>query len=67
MWTWLVFDSDRWDDVTAHWPIALAMGSYVAGSTPMGGGKVGFRILVLLFGPQRLWAAILALPCSPSA
>jgi uncharacterized membrane protein YfcA len=34
-----------------HWPIALAMsaGSYVAGSTPMGGGTVGFPILVLLF------------------
>jgi uncharacterized membrane protein YfcA len=37
--------------VTAHWPIALtmALGSYVAGSTPMGGGTVGFPILVLLF------------------
>ncbi|MCK7593304.1 sulfite exporter TauE/SafE family protein [Pseudomarimonas salicorniae] len=34
-----------------HWGIALAMGlgSYVAGSTPMGGGTVGFPILVLLF------------------
>lgn len=52
VWTWLVFGNDRWDDVTAHWPIALAMamGSYVAGSTPMGGGTVGFPILVLLFG-----------------
>jgi len=36
----------------AHWPIAVAMaaGSYVAGSTPMGGGTVGFPILVLVFG-----------------
>jgi uncharacterized membrane protein YfcA len=52
VWTWLVFGNDRWDDVIAHWPIALAMamGSYVAGSTPMGGGTVGFPILVLLFG-----------------
>ncbi|HCN79217.1 MAG TPA: sulfite exporter TauE/SafE family protein [Verrucomicrobiales bacterium] len=52
VWTWLVFGNDRWGDVTAHWPIALAMaaGSYVAGSTPMGGGTVGFPILVLLFG-----------------
>lgn len=34
-----------------EWPIAVAMaaGSYVAGSTPMGGGTVGFPILVLLF------------------
>ena len=33
-----------------HWPMALAMaaGSYVAGSTPMGGGTVGFPVLVLL-------------------
>ncbi len=33
-----------------HWPIAIAMalGSVVAGSTPMGGGTVGFPVLVLL-------------------
>ena len=50
-WSWLVFGQGRWADVVAHWPIALAMsaGSYVAGSTPMGGGTVGFPILVLLF------------------
>lgn len=50
-WSYLVFGNSRWHDVTAHWPIALAMalGSYVAGSTPMGGGTVGFPILVLLF------------------
>lgn len=57
-WTWLVFaHPGRWEDVRAHWPIALAMtaGSYVAGSTPMGGGTVGFPILVLLFGlPAKL-------------
>ncbi len=51
-WSWLAFGQGRWEDVKAHWPIALAMslGSYVAGSTPMGGGTVGFPILVLLFG-----------------
>lgn len=50
-WSWLVFGNDRWETAKAHWPIALAMamGSYVAGSTPMGGGTVGFPILVLLF------------------
>jgi len=34
-----------------HWPIAVAMalGSYVAGSTPLGGGTIGFPVLVLLF------------------
>lgn len=37
--------------VAAHWPISLAMalGSYVAGSTPMGGGTIGFPVLVLFF------------------
>ncbi|MCW0221031.1 MAG: sulfite exporter TauE/SafE family protein [Prosthecobacter sp.] len=52
VWAWLVFGQGRWEDAKAHWPIALAMamGSYVAGSTPMGGGTVGFPILVLLFG-----------------
>lgn len=52
VWSWLVFGQGKWDVVAAHWPIALAMalGSYVAGSTPMGGGTVGFPILVLLFG-----------------
>lgn len=51
VWSWLVFGHDKWLDVTEHWPIAMAMamGSYVAGSTPMGGGTVGFPILVLLF------------------
>lgn len=34
-----------------HWGIGVAMafGSYFAGSTPMGGGTVGFPVLVLLF------------------
>jgi len=50
-WLWLVFGQDRSDTVKEHWPIALAMalGSYAAGSTPMGGGTIGFPILVLLF------------------
>lgn len=52
VWAWLVFAGDRWGDVREHGGIALAMalGSYAAGSTPMGGGTVGFPILVLLFG-----------------
>lgn len=50
-WSWLVLGQDRWGDVREHWAIALAMalGSYAAGSTPMGGGTIGFPILVLLF------------------
>lgn len=51
VWVSLVVFGDRWSETLAHWPIALAMtlGSYVAGSTPMGGGTVGFPVLVLLF------------------
>src|SRR5438477_12631463 len=51
-WAWLVFRRGRWEDVKTHWPItvAMALGSYVAGSTPMGGGTVGFPVLVLILG-----------------
>ena len=40
-----------WQTTSDHWPIAAAMaiGSYFAGSTPMGGGTIGFPVLVLLF------------------
>lgn len=50
-WSWLVFGNGMWATTKDHWPIALAMalGSYAAGSTPMGGGTVGFPVLVLLF------------------
>lgn len=50
-WLWLVIGLGYWPDAKEHWPIALAMalGSYAAGSTPMGGGTVGFPVLVLLF------------------
>lgn len=50
-WSLLVFGQGHWATVREHWPIALAMalGSYAAGSTPMGGGTIGFPILVLLF------------------
>ena len=51
VWLWLVLGMGYWSEAKAHWPIALAMalGSYVAGSTPMGGGTVGFPVLVLWF------------------
>lgn len=50
-WALLNFGFGLWPHAQANWPIALAMalGSYVAGSTPMGGGTVGFPVLVLLF------------------
>lgn len=50
-WFAMIQTQDLWDELRSHWPIALSMlfGSYVAGSTPMGGGTIGFPILVLLF------------------
>lgn len=50
-WLTIVIAGGHWEAVRSHWPIALAMsfGSYIAGSTPMGGGTVGFPVLVLLF------------------
>lgn len=50
-WLWLMIGENQWATAVAHWPMALAMaiGSYAAGSTPMGGGTVGFPVLVLLF------------------
>lgn len=51
VWTFLVVGLGYWETAKSHWPMAAAMavGSYAAGSTPMGGGTVGFPILVLLF------------------
>lgn len=51
LWALVVFSMDHWKLVADHWPMALSMaiGSYAAGSTPMGGGTVGFPVLVLLF------------------
>ena len=50
-WLTIVTVGNYWPVVFSHWPIALTMslGSYVAGSTPMGGGTVAFPVLVLLF------------------
>lgn len=49
-WLTLVISGGHLQTVLGHWPIAVAMlgGSYVAGSTPMGGGTVGFPVLVLV-------------------
>ncbi len=50
-WLVLVISLDAWSHVVGNWAIAAAMafGSYFAGSTPMGGGTVGFPVLTLLF------------------
>ncbi|MEZ5304132.1 MAG: TSUP family transporter, partial [Verrucomicrobiales bacterium] len=56
-WLAVVCLGDWWKALADHWGIAAAMavGSYFAGSTPMGGGTVGFPVLVLLFdGPPAL-------------
>lgn len=49
-WLVLVIAGGHSATVFQHWPIAAAMaaGSYFAGSTPMGGGTVGFPVLVVL-------------------
>lgn len=51
-WLFLMLTPANAADVREHGSIALAMlfGSYVAGSTPMGGGTVAFPILVLAYG-----------------
>lgn len=50
-WALYVCTQNLWQVAAEHWPMALSMaiGSYAAGSTPMGGGTVGFPVLVLLF------------------
>jgi uncharacterized protein len=50
-WTAVVATGGHLRTAIEHWPMAAAMaaGSYIAGSTPMGGGTVGFPVLVLLF------------------
>lgn len=49
-WLLIVVTCGYWSDIAARWPVSVAMvfGSYVAGSTPMGGGSVAFPVLVLL-------------------
>lgn len=51
VWVACVTGLGAWDRLIEHWPIAAAMalGSYFAGSTPMGGGTIGFPVLTLLF------------------
>ena len=50
-WYGLVLRAGGLETIVGQWPIAvtMALGSYVAGSTPMGGGTVAFPVLVLLF------------------
>lgn len=56
-WMGIVVSAGFWPVVRAHWPISVAMagGSFVAGSSPVAGGTVGFPVLVYIFDhPVRL-------------
>lgn len=46
VWLSYVFASGQWDRVVDHWAAAVTMifGSFVAGSTPQGGGAVAFPV-----------------------
>jgi uncharacterized protein len=52
VWLWLVTEGGLWPVAASNWPVAAAMalGSFFAGSTPFGGGVVGFPALVFLLG-----------------
>lgn len=52
VWAVLMFGYGLIGEVLRQWPVALVMvlGSFVAGSTPMGGGAVSFPFLVLWLG-----------------
>jgi len=47
VWVSVVSAKDLWGEVAANWQYALTMafGSFVAGSTPAGGGSVAFPVL----------------------
>ncbi len=51
VWLGLLAFGQLWHQLADNWgmSVAMAAGSYFAGSTPMGGGTVGFPVLVLLF------------------
>jgi uncharacterized membrane protein YfcA len=51
VWAVVALAGDHLRQMAEHWPFAVAMsfGAYISGATPMGGGTVGFPILVLLF------------------
>ena len=50
-WVVAVAAFGLWSRVAEHWATAVAMvfGAYIGGSTPLGGGTVGFPLLVLVF------------------
>lgn len=58
IWIYIMLQHNLWKSVfSTYWPMTLAMiaGSFVAGSTPLGGGVVAFpvAVLVLQFTPME--------------
>ena len=58
VWIVLITRPGTWPAALGQWPMALvmALGSFVAGSTPMGGGTVAFPVLVLGFDRSPVMA-----------
>ena len=52
VWISIVFVGNHWQTLVEHWGIALTMaiGSYAAGSTPMGGERLAFWCIALWRG-----------------
>lgn len=53
IWFYTVSNEDLWFDIfSQYWPATIGMifGSFIAGSTPLGGGVVAFPIGVLILG-----------------
>jgi len=58
IWVIFMFTNNYFSLFYSYWEIALSMllGSFVAGSTSVGGGTVGYPILVLLFDASPILA-----------
>lgn len=57
IWFFTMISGGLWSQVFQYWPASIAMvfGSFIAGSTPLGGGVVAFpvSVLVLKFTSQE--------------
>jgi len=63
-WLVLVLAGGLLEQTLAHWPMAVAAGSYVAGSTPMGAALWISRYWSSSWTCQQLWVGISVLPSS---
>jgi hypothetical protein len=50
IWLFIMSERNAWGDVFEFWPASVAMilGSFIAGSTPLGGGAIAFPVAVLV-------------------